>query len=181
MSTIASKVDAGTYSLDPVHSHVSFAVKYVGGTFRGSFSPVDATLEVGEDGIKSLRGSTKAASIQLQNPDLTGHLQSPDFFDAENAPELTFESTNIETNGNNVKITGNLSLRGTSQPVTLEGTVGEPVTDPYNRSRIGLAVRGTIDRTAFGINWQNPLPNGDPALANDVELNGELFFVKQDA
>jgi polyisoprenoid-binding protein YceI len=179
MSATASKVDVGTYNIDPVHSFVSFAVKYIGGTFRGSFSPVNGSLEVGEDKIE-LRGTTRPADIKVQNEDFTAHLQSPDFFDAEQAPELNFRSTDFKIDGDRVKVDGELEIRGAKQPVTLEGTIGERVTDAYGKNRVGVVLRGTVDRTAFGINWQVPLPSGEPSLANDVDLEAELFLVKQE-
>src|SRR5262245_6682481 len=76
-------LESGTWQADAAHSRVEFAVDYLTGTFRGTFSPFAATLEVGEDGNAVLRGSTSAASIKVQDENLAGHLQSPDFFDAE--------------------------------------------------------------------------------------------------
>ena len=75
-------------------------------------------------------------------------------------------------------VAGELTIKGTSQPVELEGTVAEPITDPYGNERIGLKLDGTVDRTKFGIDWNNPLPSGEPALANDVSLSAELYLVK---
>jgi polyisoprenoid-binding protein YceI len=178
LSTIAQKLDAGTFKLDPVHSHVSFAVSYLGGTFRGSFAPVDGALEVSEDGSISLKGSTKAENVKVQEENLTGHLQSPDFFDAERAPELSFESNEVNVDGSSVTVKGDLSIKGASKPVELKGSLGEPLTDPFGNERVGLKLTGSIDRTAFGIEWNNPLPSGEPALGNDVTLESELFFVK---
>ena len=122
--------------------------------------------------------SAKAADVKVQDANLEAHLQSPDFFDAERAPELTFESTSIERDGNSVRIDGELSIRGAAQQVTLQGTIKDPIADPFGQTRIGVTVEGLVDRTAFGINWNNPLPSGEPALANDVRLTAELYFVK---
>jgi len=181
MSTIAQARDtlpAGTWNVDPVHSQVGFAVDYMIGTFRGSFSPVEATLEVAEDGSASLVGSTQVGNVKVQDENLQAHLQSPDFFDAERAPKITFRSSEIVRSGETVTVVGELAIRGTTLPVELTGTFAEPITDPYGRERIGLALAGSVDRTQFGINWNNPLPSGEPALANVVSLTAELYLVK---
>jgi polyisoprenoid-binding protein YceI len=181
MSTIAQARDilpAGTWNVDPSHSHVGFAVDYMIGTFRGSFSPVEATLEVADDGTASLAGSTRVANIKVQDENLAAHLQSPEFFDAERTPEITFRSTDISRTGETVTVRGELSLRGVSLPVELSGSATEPITDPYGRERIGLTLSGAVDRTEFGLNWNNPLPSGKPALASRVTLTAELYLVE---
>jgi polyisoprenoid-binding protein YceI len=181
MSTIAEARDtlpAGTWRVDPVHSHVGFALDYMIGTFRGSFSPVQATLEVGEDGTATITGATDVASVKVQDENLQAHLQSPDFFDAERAPEITFRSSEIVRSGETVTVKGELSIRGTTLPVELAGTIADPITDPYGRERVGLTLAGSVDRTQFGITWNNPLPSGEPALANLVSLTAELYLVK---
>jgi polyisoprenoid-binding protein YceI len=181
VSTIAQSQDTlpvGTWGLDPVHSHVEFGVEYLVGTFRGSFSPVDAKLVVADDGSIELSGAVKAESIKVQDENLTAHLQGPDFFDAERTPEITFRSTRVERAGDRVTIAGDLTIKGQSQPVEFKGTVADPIADPYGKERLGLKLNGTIDRTKFGIDWNNPLPNGEPALANDVNLSAELSLVK---
>ena len=152
----------GTWNVDATHSHVGFAVDYMGGTFRGTFSPFEATLTVAEDGTATL----------------AGNLQSPDFFDAELTPEITFRSSAIDRSGDDVTVNGDLTIRDNTLPVVLTGTVGEPAEDPYGGTRFSLRLEGTIDRTAFGLNWNNPLPNGEPALANDVALTAELYLVR---
>jgi polyisoprenoid-binding protein YceI len=168
----------GTWSVDATHSQIAFAVDYMGGTFRGTFSPFAATLTVAEDGTSSLVGSAPVSGVRVQDENLTAHLQSPDFFDAERAPEISFRSTAIERSNDELTVDGDLTIRGTSLPVVLTGTVGEPAEDPYGGTRFSLRLDGTIDRTAFGLDWNNPLPNGEPALANDVTLSAELYLVR---
>ena len=178
--TTATKqqLPTGTWNVDATHSQVGFAVDYMGGTFRGSFSPVEATLEVAEDGSVELEGSAQAAAIHILDENLTTHLLSPDFFDAERTPGISFSAGDVTRDGNNVVVDGELTIKGTAKPVELKGTITEPIADPYGKSRIGLTLTTTIDRTAFGLNWNNPLPSGEPALANDVTLTAELFLVK---
>ena len=177
MSTIAPSTFTGTWQLDPVHSTVGFEVDYMAGTFKGEFHDIGAQLVVDGDSAR-LAGSAKVTSIDVKDENLTGHLQSPDFFDAELTPEITFRSTAIERSDDDVTVKGDLTIRGTTLPVVLTGTVGEPADDPFGGTRFSLRLEGTIDRTAFGLNWNNPLPNGEPALANDVVLTAELYLVR---
>ena len=181
MSTIATtrtELPAGTWNVDPVHSQVGFAVKYMIGTFRGSFSPVEATLTVGEDGSAELKGSTTAESIKVQDENLGTHLLSPDFFDVERTPAIAFSASDIARDGDAVTVNGELTVKGISKPVTLTGTVADPIQDAYGNDRMGLTLTTSVDRTAFGLNWNVPLPTGQPALANDVSLTAELYLVK---
>jgi len=184
MSTITTTPTAlpvGAWSVDPTHSQVGFAVDYLGGTFRGSFAPVDARLDVAEDGTATLSGKAPVSGVRVQDETMYAHLQSPDFFDAELAPEITFTSTDVRRAGSSVEVDGELRIRGAARPVTLEGRVGEQTTDPYGRERFSLVLRGTIDRTDFGVDWNNPLPSGEPALANDVAMSAELYLVAAEA
>jgi polyisoprenoid-binding protein YceI len=181
MSTVLETpktLPTGTWTVDPTHSQVGFAVDYMVGTFRGTFSPFQATLEVAEDGAATLAGSAPVTGIKVQDENLTAHLQSPDFFDAERAPEISFRSTEIDRSGDEIRVAGEIEIRGVIQPVVLTGTVGEPAEDPYGGVRFSLRLETAVDRTAFGIVWNNPLPNGEPALANDVTLTAELYLVK---
>ncbi len=133
----------GTWSVDATHSQVGFAVDYMVGTFRGTFSPFDATLTVAEDGTALLEGSAPVSGVRVQDENLAGHLQSPDFFDAELTPEITFRSTTIERSDDDVTVKGDLTIRGTTLPVVLTGTVGEPADDPYGGTRFSLRLEGT--------------------------------------
>jgi len=144
----------------------------------GSSSPVSATLSV-TDGETSLTGEAKAESVKVQEPSLVSHLLAPDFFDAERTPDLRFRSTDVRVDGDHIAVDGELEIKGVTRPVTLTGEVGEQITDPYGRERIGITLAGTIDRTDFGINWNNPLPSGKSALANEVTLDAELYLVKE--
>jgi polyisoprenoid-binding protein YceI len=182
VTTIARQtLPLGTWNVDPVHSQVGFAVDYVVGTFRGGFSPVDAQLEVADDGAAVLSGSTPVAGVKVQDENLEAHLQSPDFFDGERAPRIEFRSTDVRLDGERVEIDGELTIRGESRPVTLAGTVGQQGVDPWGKERFNLTLSTTVDRTEFGIVWNNPLPSGEPALANDVTLTAELYLVRAEA
>jgi polyisoprenoid-binding protein YceI len=178
MSTTAEQttsIPAGTWGLDPIHSDVGFAVTYSGaGTVRGGFKGFDAKLIDGK-----LEGSAKVASVSFDEPQLVGHLQSPDFFDAEQFPELHFASKSIERRGDEITIDGEITLRGMTKPVTIVGTAVGPM--PYldgTTPRFAFDVETTVDRRDFGINWNMDIPGGGPALGNDVKITANLALVQ---
>jgi polyisoprenoid-binding protein YceI len=175
MSTTAQtqNLPAGAWNADPVHSDIGFSIEYMAGTFTGSFSKFSAQLADGK-----LTGSAEVSSVQVKDPNLEAHLQSPEFFDAERAPQLTFESHTITRDGNQVTIDGEITIKGETRPVELRGTVTDPITDPWGNERFGLRLEANVDRTRFGLNWNNPLPSGEPALANEVRLFADLQLVK---
>jgi len=173
-TTEAQVVPAGTWAVDKVHSHIGFAVNYMAGTFTGSFSDLEAELRDG-----TLRGSARVSSIQVKDPNLAAHLQAPDFFDTERHPEITFESDDIRRDGEHLTIDGEITLKGHTEPVEITGVVTDPIQDPYGGERLGLKLEAKIDRTKFGVNWNNPLPSGEPALADEVTLIAELQLSKQ--
>jgi polyisoprenoid-binding protein YceI len=164
----------GVWTADRVHSTVGFAVPYLAGTFQGTFSDFDARLS---DGV--LRGTAEVASIQVKDPNLEAHLQSPEFFDAERYPQLSFEAREIDRSGDELTIAGELTLKGHTEAVEIKGHVNDPAPDPYGRERFGLQLETTVDRTRFGVSWNNPLPSGDPALANDVTIIVDLQLAKE--
>lgn len=177
--TQAPVIDTGTWQLDPVHSRVGFAVGYLAGTFHGSFAPFAATLTVDETGTARLSGSAKVEGIQVQDENLVAHLASPEFFDAERAPEITFASDAFQPDGGFVAVPGELSIKGITKPVQLTGSINGPVDDPYGRQRVNVRLETTVDRSAFGLDWNVPLPSGGPALGQDVELTAELALIKE--
>ena len=177
-TTILTRVPAGTWNLDPVHSRVGFEVHYLAGAFKGEFHEIGAQLTV-EGENASLEGSAKVASVDVKDENLGAHLQSPDFFDVERHPELRFTAQDIRLDGDgNVSVDGELTIKGVTKPVAVTGTVTAPLQDAYGNDRIGLNLATTVDRTDFGVNWNMPLPSGDPALANDVTILADLQFVK---
>src|SRR6266536_273611 len=106
MSTLAetqTALPAGTWQVDAVHSHVGFAVQYNAGTFRGSFSGIEAQLEVAADGAASLTGGARVENVRVQDENLTAHLLAPDFFDAERTPEIRFGSQELRRHGDLVE------------------------------------------------------------------------------
>lgn len=173
MSTTTSIQDrlAGAWNLAAAHSSADFAVKYVVSTFRGSLEDLSATLE---DGV--LSGSAKVASIKVKDDNLTGHLMTPDFFDAEQYPEISFRSTSIEGDGDAITLQGELTLKGVTRPITAIGTLEGPAQDFMGNTRLGFTLETTIDRTDYGVNWNAELPSGGTALQDEVTLHVELEF-----
>lgn len=167
-------VPTGTWSADKIHSTVGFAVPYMAGTFQGTFSDFEAHLSDG-----ALRGSAEVSSIEVKDANLAMHLQSPDFFDAERFPQLSFEADEISRSGDDLTIAGELTLKGHTEPVEIRGHINDPAPDPYGGERLGLQLEAKVDRTRFGLNWNNPLPSGDPALANEVTIVVDLQLVKE--
>jgi polyisoprenoid-binding protein YceI len=176
MSVIESIAPAGTWNADPVHSNVSFEVAYAGvNNFRGGFRDFTASLTG-----SGLEGSAKVASVDVKDEQLNGHLQTPDFFDAQRYPEIEFKATELrKVDGNKVEGTGELTIKGTTQPIRLEGTIADaPSTDPFGRERLGLKLESTIDRNEYGVSWNAPNQSGGNYLGDDVKLIAELAFVK---
>jgi polyisoprenoid-binding protein YceI len=174
MSLTEQTLPTGTWQLDPVHSKAGFAVKHAGlSNFRGTFDTVDASLE---DGV--LRGSVKVDSVSVPVDQLKGHLQGPDFFDAERHPEITFVARNLEQDGEHLKVAGELSMRGVTKPVEATGTIAGPAQYFDGKDRIAIELETTVDRTAYGINWNAPIPSGGNALADDVTITVELQLVR---
>jgi Uncharacterized conserved protein len=170
---------AGTWAADPVHSNVSFEVGYAGvNTFRGSFTDFQARLTGGD--TPSLEGSAKVASVDVKDEAFNGHLQSPDFFDAERYPEISFTATELRRNEDNtVEGSGELTIKGVTQPIELTGTIAAaPATDPMGRERLGLSLETAIDRTQYGVSWNAPNQSGGDYVGNDVKLIVELAFLK---
>jgi polyisoprenoid-binding protein YceI len=181
MSTITETgrvIPTGTWTLDPVHSTIGFEIDYLVGAFKGQFDEVEATL-VDDGQTTQLAGSAPVAGVAVKDENLEAHLQTPDFFDAERHPRLSFESTSIEGSPENVTIRGEITIKGVTRPLQLTGTLTQPATDPYGNERIGLKVATTLSRSNFGIDWNVPLPDGGPALADEVRLSADLYFVRQ--
>jgi polyisoprenoid-binding protein YceI len=178
MTTTETIAPTGTWNADPVHSLVGFEVSYMAGTFRGQFRDVSVTLTVGEDGRATLEGVARVASVDVKDENLDAHLQSPDFFDAERFPELRFAAEDVALTGERVTVDGEITIKGTTKPVAVTGTASAPIEDPWGNRRFGLVLSADVDRTDFGLRWNNPLPSGDLALANEVRIVAELQLVK---
>jgi polyisoprenoid-binding protein YceI len=173
-ATTLQQVPAGTYGLDPVHSTFGFAVKHNSvSLFRGQFEEVEAKLDAGV-----LTGTAKVESVKTAIPDLHAHLVSEEFFDAANTPTIAFRSTEIRiAEDGSSEVDGELTIRGITRPVSAKGSFGTGV-GLAGAEVVGFDLEATVDRRAFGLDWQAPLPSGGDAVAWDVTLQVHLELAK---
>jgi polyisoprenoid-binding protein YceI len=175
---MSTATETQTWTLDTVHSNASFAVKHmVVSTFRAEFERIEATLDTSGDEIK-LTGRVPVESVILRDENLRGHLYSEEFFDVANTPNVDFVSTSVERGeGDSVTVRGDLTVKGITKPVVGTGVITQPTEDAFGGTRIGVELETTLDRTAYDLNWNAPLPKGGFALSNDVKLSIQLEFV----
>jgi polyisoprenoid-binding protein YceI len=176
-TAIQQDLPAAVWGLDGTHSTASFSIKYMVSTFRAGFDKLDAKLDTSGD-QPVLTGSVDPTSIAVKDENFHAHLQSPDFFDSERYPAITFESTAFRVDGDELVVDGNLTIKGDTRPVEARGTFTAPHEDPWGNTRLGITLEAVVDRSHFGLTWNNPLPKGGLALANDVRLHVDLQLVK---
>jgi polyisoprenoid-binding protein YceI len=181
-TTVATEIPTGTWSIDAVHSSIGFGVKHFGvSTFRGSFSGAAGSLASENGAIRSVEGIVLIENLSTEEPQLTGHLYSADFFDAENHPTITFKSTAVEpVDVDKLRIAGDLTIRGVTRPVELDAEIEGAGDDPYGNTRLGLTATGAVDRSDWGITWNSPpLANGALAVGERVAITIHVEAVKQ--
>jgi polyisoprenoid-binding protein YceI len=166
------------FGVDPIHSSFGFALPYQASTYRGTFDEVGASLTPTDDGAV-LEGEAKVESISIRTPEqFRRHVLGEDFFDAANHPTVTFRSSDLDLREDGTAtVRGQLTLKGVTQDVVAEGAWTAPFEDPYGNQRTGFELKADIDRTAFGLSWNMPLPNGKPALADTVTISVDLQLV----
>jgi polyisoprenoid-binding protein YceI len=186
MSTTVSNtiVPTGTWNVDPAHSKVGFAVKHMGiATVRGEFTGFEGTLEIGDDlATATARGAVRTETVDTNEPQRDGHLRSADFFDAESYPEITFESTSIDPiDDETFRVTGNLTMRGTTGEVVLHAEVQGTDVDPWGNERVGLEITGQLSRGEYGMTFNQALGSGNMLVGDKVKLSLDVSAVKQAA
>ncbi|ADD27856.1 YceI family protein [Meiothermus ruber] len=184
MSRIKLEEKHMNWNLDSSHTTVAFAVKHMGFfTVRGQFKKVAGTVTTNEQGVPSqISVSIEAASIETGEAQRDAHLRSPDFLDAEQYPQIRFESSQVEALGQNrYKIHGNLTIRDTTRPVTLEAEVSPAIKDPWGLTRIGATATGVINRKDWGLTWNQVLEFGALLVGEEVKLNIEVEAVAAQA
>jgi len=175
---------ATTWKLDPTHSEVAFKVKHlVITTVTGYFRSFDATV-VTEDETDFTTGKVNftidTSSIDTNQSQRDEHLKSADFFDAANHPQITFVSTSIEEKGESeFLLRGDLTIGGTTKPVTFDVEFGGMVTDPWGNFKAGFEVSGKISRKEFGLTWSAVTEAGAVVVSDDVKIQASVQFVKQ--
>lgn len=170
-----------TWKIDNMHSEVGFKVRHMMiSNVSGSFGAFDATLTSEEDFQNpSFDFTAEVNSIQTGVADRDGHLKSGDFFNAEAFPQLAFRSTSVEKNDANWIINGEMTIKGTSHPVTLHAEFAGVAVDPYGQTKTGLSLTGKIKRSDFGLTWSAVTEAGNIVLGDEITLNAEVQFVKQ--
>ena len=168
--------------LDPTHSELQFKVKHLMiTTVTGSFTDFNAEISTENDDFESATSSfsAKVDSINTGNTDRDGHLKTGDFFDAAAFPTISFESTSFSKSGDDYKLTGNLTVKGVTKPVTLNVEFGGTAQDPWGNTKAGFTINGKINRGDFGLTYNAALETGGVMLSDEVRIAGELQFSKQ--
>lgn len=179
-TTPQTAITSGTWSIDKTHSQLSFRVHHLGISWlRGGFADFDVTFTASEDANHRLSGTTQVNSISFPNEQLHGHLMSPDFFDAQLHPQLTFESENVTLDETGTAtVHGSLMLRGITHPITLKGTWTHPIEGMGGDTRFGLTLTGELDRHAYGISWNAKLAGGGDVVGGKVFVDAALELVR---
>jgi len=172
----------GTYAIDPTHSRIGFVARHAMVTkVRGSFNEFEGTgyLDAENPADSHLQLTMQAASIDTRNADRDGHLKSNDFFDMEAHPEITFASTAVEqVDAENYRVTGDLTIKGVTKPVTVDVEYTGSAVDPFQNQRIGFEGRTTVNRKDWGVNWNAALDAGGVLVSEKVTLEFEVSAIR---
>lgn len=171
------------WKLDPTHSEITFKVKHlmistVTGQFK-NFSLEGETETNDFNTTKKVEFTADVNSIDTNNEQRDEHLKSADFFKAEEHPQIKFSGKKYEANGNEGKLFGDLTIAGTTKPVTLNVDFGGIVVDPYGQTKAGFTVTGKISRKEFGLTWNAVTEAGNVVVSDDIKINAEVQLVKQ--
>ena len=175
------RVPTGIWHVDPTHSSVEFEVKHMMiATVRGLFNEFEGTIVAAEDIAESrVSGTVKAASIDTNDETRDAHLRSADFLDVERYPDIRFESTRIEPlGGPKFRLAGNLTLKDVTEEIEFDATVEGAERDPWGNDRVGIRVRGTLNRKDFGLTWQKTLESGGFLVGDEVKVLVDVSAVK---
>jgi len=170
-----------TWKLDPSHTLVEFSAKHLMiTTVKGRITDVEGTIVMDERNPRnsSVEATLKAVSIDTRTEQRDQHLRSADFLNVELFPEIKFRSTKIEGDKENFKLTGDLTIRDVTRPITLDIRFEGQQTDPWGGERVGFSGTGKIDRRDFGLTWNQALETGGVVVGNEVKINLEVEAVK---
>lgn len=168
------------YDLDLAHSQLGFSVRHLLITrVHGVFATWTGTFELDDDAPErsKLHVDIDAATVDTRNPQRDGHLRSPDFFDTAAHPRIAFTSTQVAANGAELRITGNLTMKGVTRPVTFLVARGGPSKDSQGRARLGFSAAATIKRSEFGVSWSAAYEPNVPVVSDEVELALDLQLI----
>ena len=182
-ATTATPGKTRTWQVDPAHTHVEFAVKHLMiATVRGRFSDVTGTVIVAGDDFSraQIEATVGVASIDTREPQRDGHLKSPDFFDVDKYPTMTFRSRRIEhtsLDANQYRLVADLTMHGITKEVTLDATLEGLTKDPYGKYRAGFSATGKINRKDFGLGWNQLLETGGAVVGDEVKVSIDTEIV----
>ena len=171
----------GTWTLDPTHSEVGFSVRHLMiSKVRGTFENFDVTVVTAENPLDStVEATIDVASVNTKLEARDAHLRASDFFLAEEYPTITFRSTSIAGEPDSFTVTGDLTMRGVTRPVTLAGEFGGVMTDGYGNVKAGATLTTTINRHDFGVSWNAALEAGGATLGDDVTITLDIQLALQ--
>lgn len=173
------ELDTGLWTLDKAHTKIGFVAKHLMVTkVRGSLESYEARVEIAEDLEDSkIEVTFDAAGIKTGADDRDNHLRSGDFLDVENHPTITFVSTDIARDGETWKITGDLTIRDTTHPVTFDAVYEGSATDPWGNEHVAFSASGRLDREDWGLTWNAALEGGGWLVSKEValEFEGQLI------
>lgn len=162
------------WTFDKAHTNIDFTVRHMMVTnVRGTFNDFSGTLDFdpANPADASVEVSIKAASINTGEADRDNHLRSPDFFEAEKFPYITFKSTQVELTGDNTaKVTGNLTIRDVTRPLTLDVELIGQAQSPFGDTRAGFEASATLNREDFGLTWNQALETGGVLVGKEIKL-----------
>jgi polyisoprenoid-binding protein YceI len=180
-TTVPAEV-TGTYTIDPAHSRIGFVARHAMVTkVRGSFKDFDGSgyFDAADPANSKLHLTIKAVSIDTGNADRDAHLRSNDFFDMDNHPEINFSSTGVEQAGQDrYQVTGNLTIKGVTRPVTVDFEYTGSATDPFGNHRIGFEGTITVNRKDWGVNWNAALEAGGVLVSEKVTLEFDVSAIR---
>lgn len=172
-----------TWKLDPSHTLVEFSAKHLMiTTVKGRITDIDGTIRSDEKNPQnsSVDVVLKAASLDTRTDQRDQHLRSADFLDVEKFPEIRFRSTRIEGDKDSFKLTGDLTIRDVTKPITLDVEFEGRNKDPWGGERVGFSAKGKIDRREFGLTWNQALETGGVVVGNDIKISLEVEAIKVD-
>lgn len=172
---------ATTWNIDPAHTDVSFKIKHLMvSNVKGTFGNFEGKAETEGDSFQNAKFQFSADidSIDTNNTDRDNHLKTGEFFDAEKYPKMTFESTSFEKHGDDFQLKGNLTIKGKTNPVTLDAEFGGEAKDPWGNAKAGFSISGKVNRKDYDLVWNAPLETGGMLLGDEVKINIELQLVK---
>jgi polyisoprenoid-binding protein YceI len=182
LDTTPAAALTGQYALDTAHTRIGFVARHAMVTkVRGQFTAFEgsAFLDFADPTRSRAELSIDVASVDTRNEQRDGHLRTNDFFDAENHPQIVFRSTSVEVvDDETARMTGDLTIKGTTRPVTVEFTFTGTAVDPYGNTRVGFEGSTTINRRDWGVNWNAALEAGGVLVSEKVTLEFDVSAVK---